>query len=356
MNDKEQFLVKSEKSRREYIDILRILSCLLVIYNHTDERGFCRFINTDSSILVWIWDTFCAISCKVAVPIFFMISGAMLLGKEESLKQTYKRIPRILICLLLFSLLYLCSGAILSGNFSTLFEAIRKIISTGYWHLWYLYAYIALIISLPLLRHLVKGMEFTDAIYMFFIGIIILGLLPIVDTLLIPINWKIVPAWISESIFVYPILGYMIDKKLDDTSIRKVHICMLWGMNLLCFGLSEICEWFYLRNNPGDVRETFLSNFCMMNAVVIFITMKYFFGNKQFKWNTHILITEVGKCTFGIYLLHILFLWKLPFLRNVWNWLEGNYFGVYISCILCFGITGIVVMVIRRIPIIKKLF
>ena len=72
-------------------------------------------------------------------------------------------------------------------------------------------------------------------------------------------------------------------------------------------------------------------------------------------------MVETGKCTFGIYLLHIWFLWKIPFLYDFWIKIEhsqifGSYAGVFVSCILTFVTAGTVTYLFRRVPGIKKLF
>lgn len=36
-------IVRQEQNRAEHIDILRIIACFMVIFNHTDERGFWRY-------------------------------------------------------------------------------------------------------------------------------------------------------------------------------------------------------------------------------------------------------------------------------------------------------------------------
>lgn len=51
-----------------HIDILRIIACLLVIFNHTEERKFYRFIN-DTGVS-FVWNYFCSMMCKCGVPIF----------------------------------------------------------------------------------------------------------------------------------------------------------------------------------------------------------------------------------------------------------------------------------------------
>ena len=76
------------KKRLLSLDFMRIFAILLVIFNHTDNRGFYRFLTDDPGTFLYWFNLFFSILCKAAVPLFFMISGALLLNKEESIGVT----------------------------------------------------------------------------------------------------------------------------------------------------------------------------------------------------------------------------------------------------------------------------
>lgn len=69
--------------------MLRIITIALVLFNHTETNGFQLYAIT-SNIYLYLY-IFLTIFCKIAVTIFFMISGGVILGKEESLKDLYKK-------------------------------------------------------------------------------------------------------------------------------------------------------------------------------------------------------------------------------------------------------------------------
>ena len=62
--------------RKVYIDYLRVLSGILVIYNHTRLRGFDLFKVTQETSSFWL-SVIMVPFCKIAVPIFLMISGVI---------------------------------------------------------------------------------------------------------------------------------------------------------------------------------------------------------------------------------------------------------------------------------------
>ena len=72
------------------------------------------------------------------------------------------------------------------------------------------------------------------------------------------------------------------------------------------------CRIFYLIKEPGSLNETFLTISSIVNAPVMFLTTKMIFERIRLKKAVNKIITEVGKCRFGVYLIHILILWKIP--------------------------------------------
>lgn len=349
-----------ENKRREiYLDILRIIACLMVIFNHSNERGFLRYISDDMETISWWINLFFSTMCKSAVPIFFMISGALLLRKEETICATYKRVPRIFADLVLFSILYYWTDAMSGGNSFSLNDTLLLILQSNYWHLWYLYAYIALIITLPFLRKMVVSLDVKSAFYMVVVASALTGILPVIEYFWTGgINGNLKPWWITANIFIYPIAGYIIANKME---ITRTHIKWLWGCNAICFIVSEVCEYYFLLREPGNASETFLTNFCVINAITIFATAKFLFGKRTIYPTLSTVLTEIGKCTFGVYLLHIWILWRMPSLFDCWMKIEqsevlGQYGGIHISCLLVFTIAGLCTYVLRKIPIIQKLF
>ena len=90
----------TERRRESWLDVLRILSAFLVIVNHTNSD---LFIASSPDQTVWWLSISWYYVCKIAVPLFVMISGACLLGRHDSMKRSLGRFARILAALLVFS-------------------------------------------------------------------------------------------------------------------------------------------------------------------------------------------------------------------------------------------------------------
>lgn len=291
-----------------------------------------------------------------------MISGSLLLSREESVINTYKRIPRILIDLILFSLLYFWSDAIKQGYEFSVLHTMKNILQVNYWHLWYLYAYITFLISLPILRKLIKGLDLSALKYMVVTITLIMGIISIIESFAaISIYQYIEPSWMTNYVFIYPVVGYMLDHKVNVENIKVIDIAKMWFLNIICYIVSEVCQYNFLLIQPDSRSETFLNLFLLINSIVLFITVKYILERVELGKVLCKFITESGSCTFGIYLFHVWFLRDIPFLKNMWMCIEqdtiiGRYFGIYISCILVFCICGVITCFLRRVPLIKEFF
>ena len=351
----------TSNQHKAYIDILRIIACLMVIFNHTNERGFSRYAMSNYAVgsTSWTMSTFMSISCKAAVYIFFTISGALLLGKQESIKKTYSRLIKFVVDILVFSSIYFGIECYNSGYEFNLEFIRQNIIAWSYWHLWYLYAHIALILSLPFLRDFARNLSLENWKLMYAFAVIITGILPIIEQYQV-INGSLKISWITTSIVIYPITGYVLDNKIEITSITIYKIIKLWLINTMAFGISLVTEYYYINAHPGDFTETYLTLFVLVNASVIFITAKYVAMRVNFRPVVSKLISEMSKLTFGIYLLHILILWKIPQCYSFWiaHFESGNiksHIGVYGTCVAVFLICAIIVAILKKLPLIRKI-
>ena len=88
--------------KKYYLEAVRITAVLLVMYNHS--APFMSFATQHG--VQYAVSFFRSLVCKAAVPLFYMVSGALLLGKNESFGElARKRILRIVAVIVIFSLL-----------------------------------------------------------------------------------------------------------------------------------------------------------------------------------------------------------------------------------------------------------
>ena len=112
-----------------HIECIRILAAYFVIFNHTGNDGFFLFAGYDrGSLPYWLY-MFISVLCKISVPLFFMIAGALLLKKDSSLKKIWsEKIVRMALALFIFSVItYVGLGLHDPGRTMTVPDFIRKL-------------------------------------------------------------------------------------------------------------------------------------------------------------------------------------------------------------------------------------
>lgn len=138
-------------------DLIRILAIFLVMYNHRETYIFYHHVPHMG--LRYILSMCGAAFCKCGPPLFFMVSGALILHKKESFRKIFQhRILRILIVMVIVSILMVTLIPDSDPFFKTFFSGLN----------WYLYAYVGFLLMLPFLRILVNHMTKKD-MKMFFI-------------------------------------------------------------------------------------------------------------------------------------------------------------------------------------------
>ena len=300
------------KKRLLSLDFLRIFAILLVIFNHTNERGFYRFLTDDPSTFLYWFNLFFSVACKVAVPLFFMM---------------------------LFSLLFYEVQAWQTGIPLTLKAFLTGTVHTNFPHLWYLYTYIGFLLVVPVLRGFVRGLTEREGFLLFVLAFVVGCALPLIEFFTGTVNHLAVPAWVTAMILYYPVMGYLLTWKVDLAKVSGKQLGILWAINLLFFALTMLTQWRFLLEAPDNRDELFLTATRVLNAPVVYLTFLKLFNGRTLGELGDKLVAEEGMCTFGVYLIHPLFLTYLPPFLKVWNVFENggflrNEFGIVLT-VLC---------------------
>eukprot|EP01116_Phalansterium_solitarium_P019127 TRINITY_DN5258_c0_g1_i1.p1 TRINITY_DN5258_c0_g1~~TRINITY_DN5258_c0_g1_i1.p1 ORF type:complete len:426 (-),score=157.80 TRINITY_DN5258_c0_g1_i1:119-1396(-) len=160
------------KEAMDWVDLVRVVGCTLVIYGHTIThltlvhplpalKGAELVMFSISTAL-----PFCG------VPLFFMLSGYLLLPRPQPPVADYyqRRIPRILLPMVVWSLAYYFWDIYFYDNSFSLAELGNKVL-TSYLsdHLWFLYVMFYLYLVTPLLSLVVQHGE--KSILMLVVGL-----------------------------------------------------------------------------------------------------------------------------------------------------------------------------------------
>ena len=348
------------KERLLHIEIMRILAIIFVVLNHTGKYGSILFAEySPDTIQYWIY---LAVSIfeKMAVPLFFAISGAIMLNRpNEPMMKLCHRIFRMLSILLLFSFIYYIID-IINGSLLSVGGVLKIIYSdTIRGPLWFLYLYIGYLIILPFLRILVQNMSKLHFMYMFALAVFFNGL-PVIEYLSFPdgitINEHLKIAWLSNWAVLYPCLGFYLQHKVKFESIHKI-LPYIWTINIAAIILSVYMSYKHSMIE-GYSSEAFHRNFLIFNCAAIYISVRWLFERRSFNLPCTWLIRSVGRCTFGIYLLHQFFMGKfffMPIMKKFQGSALNDMICVFIATFFIVLLSYITTFILSKTPIIKKI-
>lgn len=304
-----------------------------------------------------------SICCKVAVPLFFCISGVLLLNRpDESLKMLWKkRILRIAIDLFVFSLAYAFFSSWKNGTDYDIVEFLRQMYSSEtYGHLWYLYAYIAFLISTPFLRVMVKNLSNKYFVYMIIICMVV-SCFQVVETMFgddYALNQFLIPVWSTSWAMIYPCIGYYLHYRIDKSIIKK-YLPAMWIVNLVSLSIIAILNSIIIVSTDSG-EPNVINNFVIINCITVFLTVRFFFENRSLPNILKKTIITLGSCTFGVYLLHVLVLQNpasLVLRRALLRRLSViPMIGIWVYVLYAFVLCIVATWILKKIPLVKRLF
>jgi len=364
MKSKKKKSARLEGNREIYFDVLRIAAIVLVLFSHTEGYELYGQCET-GSFLYGLYMMF-SIAALCGPLIFFMISGSLLLPKEEPLSVLWKkRILRIFSVLFVFTLLYYISDIMAGRDEINVFTFLGDLYAKERVEpLWYMYSYLGILICLPFLRPMAQNMKDRDYIYLLSMAVILKVILPEIEEKIFlgrfSLNSSFHIEWILVSTVLYPLAGYYIHNRLKREHAIKL-LPIVWVVNIIVM-IVIACNTAYYTTYVESVKvyTNYLSWGTYINTIAIFLTAKVLFGGKAHSDKTVKVLSSIAGCTFGIYLIHPAVLDRITFFGKVKDAIFGSVEGpamigpellwITVLFVVCFIPTWL----IRRIPFMRK--
>ena len=340
------------KKRYLFFDVLHIVATVFVIYNHTHW-----YLNGSGKIFHLFHIAGFNI-CKIAVPIFIMITGFLMLNKETTYAEILKkRIPRIYIAMLITSVI----GCLYykKNIFVFLVQSIFGAQTTVLYWLWYIYLLITLYLITPILKKMIKNFDDNDYRVFFFIFLIIPSSIYFISNFSELAFGKI---RLAENVFYqfiyltnigYYVAGYYImNMKIDKNLNKKV---LIFNFLFFILGFFYLLVGFIIKH---DIVEIFYNNIATVGmSLCTFINFKYFISDLKVNSNLSKLIILLSESSFGVYLIHVFvaeYLVRLSVVKQLlqFNSLIGHVCIVSVTYIFL----SFLFVILRKIPLFRKIF
>jgi surface polysaccharide O-acyltransferase-like enzyme len=330
--------------KQYWISNLRIFATICVIFIHTSGGALIKFGNIGASTW-WSANIISGIG-RFTVPVFVMISGALLLGKEIDLVPFLKkRFLRVWVPFSVWAMIYVAYHNIFENNPISLKNSISQYFTGGngqYGHLWFIYMLLGLYLFTPIINYFVVKASETEVLYLLIICFISTTLF-----LFIKQFFKInIILDISNfgSYLGYYVAGFYFKNK-------SFYINKYWFLVFFIIGfLITIYGTFWL-SAPHAKYNGYFYQYFSPNSVVMSIAIFLFFKEAFNNEYLPIISQNLDKASFGIYLGHLLVINILSrkFGLN-WAW-QQPFGGIIMHGLLTTLITFCFVRLISKLPL-----
>lgn len=339
-----------------YLDLLRCLAILLVILAHSMTSVLCNpsLYGTRTWYLCMLqneWN-------RTNVPLFFMISGCLILRSSKTRNVTafyQSKLPRLLIPLAVWNLVYCLGHAWSDGTRLELKEYLGTLLQNGSeYHFWYIYTLLGLYLLAPFLKRIVDQAT-TGELSILLILILFPGALRPLLNMISPIYLRLFDP-LMEGYAGYFLLGYLLGS--NDLSRRgriAVYLGGAAGYTLSTVGnlLAASPEANPLPFNTGY----YLNHYLCAAAIFVFIKQLLSGSSLAFPsaskfWNIY--LPRLSSVTFGVYWIHVLILTMA--VRLLVKLSPSPSVRLLLSTVAATVISFAVALICSRIPGIRRLF
>ncbi len=343
-----------EFQRNISIDIIRGLAIIFVLYNHLYTYEV-SFLKTDS-IFLFIFYQLCALICRCGPPLFFMISGALLLGKEESYLHILRhRVLRIVLVMLLCAFIKCINGLSFRDYLHMVFFDLN----------WYLYAYLAYLLMLPFLRLIaINSKREHVIIYLISCSVFYLscGIFYFFNTeiMIYDLVSLFNERWASQCWgIVFPLLGYYVyradDYDLKNSKLTSWFILFMTIFSVVvCFILTDID----IKNNEAFHVDMMRQHFILFPSILIFSLCLKINNLKN------IIITKtivsISNTVFGIFMLETHSglrgrLLQFKYFTNIYSCISNQYVQAVFLLVAELIMYFIIISILKKIPLLKRI-
>ena len=330
---------------------MRVIACVGIIVLHTvfaANEYYAAKVTLSENLVSRMVEN----NMMWAVPAFVMVTGVLQLNPEKTLtlRKLYgKYILRILIALVCCCIVFRIFDMIMDGeplNAVGVLQAFVELVTAKCWgHLWYLYLLIGLYILLPFYRMIIERASEKELRYLCLVYLVFVSIFPMIESFGIHIGF-----YISESIIypLYLLLGYMIFYGMIRIS-RGAGVALIAVSTIIILGMDV------MKNSASiDIPSElfgYASPFVIFQTIGVFAVVC---SAREAEGKGSRLLETLDKCSFGIYLIHMVFI-RLLFRYMGWNPFDTlPVVTLALAIIGIFLVSFIITWLLRKIPGVNK--
>ncbi len=331
-----------------WADLIRVLAIYLVVVIHVSGQLTNVWGKIPES--QWIMGDMLGGIARIGVPLFFMLSGFLLLPRSESLRDFYgKRMLRIVIPFVFWSIFYISLECIGKPGLCTRGYLLPYVLlQRSFFHLWFLYSLIGIYFILPLLRLMIR--PDTARIFLWYLIVLWLIFQPIRTLMDQFLHFSInINAPLATGFLPYFILGYLLGEiALTRGRLIAAEVAFVIGSLITVAGTYILTR---LNGHFNGYFYDYVTIGVILSTAGAYLLLRKvsdvgFLASERF----HSLMRWVAGGTFGVYLIHVLVIWSLDRI-HINSFMGSALWSVLLVATLVFVISFLLVRLLQKIPV-----
>lgn len=328
-----------KRERIVWLDMARVLAILFVTFNHAINRTFDNYHDTMTEYLTLphslvVFKTVVTVLSKLGVPLFLMITGALILNKRfdshEDVRHFYKHnLFRLFVASELWFIIiymYKCLDADSILRTMGFLPAVKGLLQTvcfinpvTFDSMWYLPMILCVYLMLPIFAVSIRKLGIKSLLLPMAVVICSGMLIPNINMTrqLMGINGELIFSlnWVNVFSFyiVYVLLGYVVYEGM----FSKIKEATLWIV-VLCAFLASCCYQYWAYTRPGNILIDY--NFLLL-AICAAVCVELIRRHPVKGHRTATAITSVSVMAFAICFVHICIMQGLAYVMEFHGYL-----------------------------------
>ena len=350
----------NERAKLIWIDAAKGLSVALLVCMHTNAIFQNRMSPSNLGVTWWI-HCFINTACRVCIPLFFMLSGAVILGApEKSLidRKYVRRVGRTLIPFVFWSLTYLLVYRLTLSRMPTLNDVVGIVTGKVHYHLWFLSSLTGLLIISPMLNAYVCATGNKGALIL---GCLLLSVVGTAWVLENSIKFQIEPN-LTRVLPVYSgyfVIGYAL-RDYPVTKTKKLIAAATYLIGLVVCAILARSVNSRASQFDGLIGD-YLNPLVMIMSIAMFLLLRPLESAIEVQHSGRVttFFVWLGVASLGIYALHVMILENFLQFAFIYNRLGfrrlPNVAIVLIVTLIVTAVSSGLSTLARRVPVLQRL-
>ncbi len=324
------------RKRIAWLDYARSIAIVCVCICHSTEIFYHGVLIGESDVTNALWFLLNSLYTfgRIGVPLFLMLTGALMLGKDIAPNVFYKKyfFPLLITTeiWIIINTIFTCLINSCSINLKTLAKQILFFENPYLQHMWYMPMILGIYVVLPVLSTIVKNNRLSDLIFPILFTFCVFFFIPTINAVANKNYNTVLDISFFGGIYgLYVILGYYI----YNINIKiKINLKRLTFIFVVAFLISSFIQYFLHINKMFTISFLWYSSpFILIMSTVLFVFLKNIDINSE-KINS--ISKKLSQKSFGIYLTHNIILTLIQ--KYIFGSLYFNNVSIIFKIILLF--------------------